>query len=271
MTTAIAWIDGRWGTPESLALPLNDRGLQLADGLFETVLVRSGAPMLLEEHLQRWQAGAELLGLGAPPDCSMVSPLLTEAVQRSHSADADAVLRLNWSRGGAGRGIDQPATGGERFWLTLEPLEPLFSAVSTVISRLEQRNASSVLSRCKSFAYGQAILARREARERGTDDALLRNTDGQLCCGTVANLLVHRHGTWLTPPVSSGCLSGVMRGACLANGLAQESDLDADLQRGDQALLINSLSCRPIHSVDGIELSPIEETTARQIWTQLLK
>ena len=269
MTTAIAWIDGRWGTPGSLDLPLNDRGLQLADGLFETVLVRRGAPMLLEEHLQRWQAGAELLGLGAPPDRPMVSPLLTEAVQRSHSADA--VLRLNWSRGGAGRGIDPPATGGEHFWLTLEPFEPLFSAVSTVISRLEQRNASSVLSRCKSFAYGQAILARREARQRGTDDALLRNTDGQLCCGTVANLLVHRHGTWLTPPVSSGCLPGVMRGCCLASGLAQESDLETDLKRGDQALLINSLSCRPIHSVDGIELSPIEETTAQQIWTHLLR
>ena len=269
MTTAIAWIDGRWGTPGSLDLPLNDRGLQLADGLFETILVRRGAPMLLEEHLQRWQAGAELLGLGAPPDRSMVSPLLTEAVQRSHSADA--VLRLNWSRGGAGRGIDPPPTGGERFWLTLEPFQPLFSTVSTVISRLEQRNASSVLSRCKSFAYGQAIQARREARQRGTDDALLRNTDGQLCCGTVANLLVQRNGIWLTPPVSSGCLPGVMRSACLANGLAQEHDLEADLQRGDQALLINSLSCRPIHSVDGIELSPIEETTARQIWTHLLK
>ena len=62
-----------------------------------------------------------------------------------------------------------------------------------------------------------------------------------------------------------------MRGCCLASGLAQESDLETDLKRGDQALLINSLSCRPIHSVDGIELTPIEETTAQQIWTHLLK
>ncbi|MGE4580869.1 MAG: aminotransferase class IV [Synechococcus sp.] len=271
MTTTIAWIDGRWGTPASLVLPLDDRGLLLADGLFETVLVRDSQPMLLDAHLQRWQAGADLLGLGAPPDRSMLSPLLTEAVRRSHSAEGDAVLRLNWSRGGAGRGIDPPANSEERFWLTLERFKPLFSAVTTVISRLEQRNASSTLSRCKSFAYGQAILARREARQRGADDALLRNSNGQLCCGTVANLLVRRNGTWLTPPVSSGCLPGVMRGCCLASGLAQESDLETDLKRGDQALLINSLSCRPIHSVDGIELSPIEETTAQQIWTHLLR
>ena len=82
MTTTIAWIDGRWGTPASLVLPLDDRGLLLADGLFETVLVRDSQPMLLDAHLQRWQAGAELLGLGAPPDRSMLSPLLTEAVRR---------------------------------------------------------------------------------------------------------------------------------------------------------------------------------------------
>ena len=270
MTTAIAWIDGEWGTPENLAMPLNDRGLQLADGLFETVLLRRGTPVLLEEHLQRWRAGAELLGLGTPPDHSRLQPLLTEAIQRSGTASVDAVLRLNWSRGGAERGIDPPATTRERFWLTLAPAQPLFSAMKTVISRLEQRNASSSLSRCKSFAYGQSILARREARQRGADEALLRNTAGRLCCGTVANLLVRRHGTWLTPPLESGCLPGVMRACCLASGLAREDDLGEDLLEGDQALLINSLSCRPIQSVDGVELSPIEETTARQIWTNLL-
>ena len=106
MTTAIAWIDGQWGTPGSLALPLNDRGLQLADGLFETLLLRRGTPVVLEEHLQRWRAGAELLGLGTPPDHSQLQPLLTEAIQRSGTAGVDAVLRLNWSRGGAERGID---------------------------------------------------------------------------------------------------------------------------------------------------------------------
>ena len=50
MTTALAWIDGRWGPPEQLALPLNDRGLQLAEGLFETVLLRRGVPVLLDQH-----------------------------------------------------------------------------------------------------------------------------------------------------------------------------------------------------------------------------
>ena len=41
----------------------------------------------------------------------------------------------------------------------------------------------------QTFSYGQAIQARQEAERSGVDDALLRNTEGDLCCGTVANLL----------------------------------------------------------------------------------
>ena len=51
MTTSVAWIDGKWGTAESLQLPLDDRALLLADGLFETVLIRNGEPPVSYTHL----------------------------------------------------------------------------------------------------------------------------------------------------------------------------------------------------------------------------
>ena len=45
MTASVAWIDGQWGTAASLQLPLDDRALLLADGLFETVLIHNGEPV----------------------------------------------------------------------------------------------------------------------------------------------------------------------------------------------------------------------------------
>ena len=68
MSAPIAWLgdgtgQGRWGTPQTLTLPISDRGLLLADGLFETLLVEAGHAWLLEEHLGRWQSSAALLGL----------------------------------------------------------------------------------------------------------------------------------------------------------------------------------------------------------------
>ena len=269
MTPSIAWVDGEWKAPEWPSLPLDDRGLLLADGLFETVLIQHGQPQLLEDHLHRWSTSATLLGMDAPPQSPTLEPLIHGAIERCNLTQKEGALRLNWSRGSTPqRGIGLPASGQHRFWLTLQPCTPTFSAITTISSRHERRNASSQLSRCKTFAYGQAIQARREAQAHGADDALLLNTSGAMCCGTAANLLIQRRGQWLTPALSSGCLPGVMRGRALAQGLAEEAELAAEFEPDDEALLINSLSCRPIAAHNG---KPMAATTvALELWHSLL-
>ena len=265
---AIAWIAGRWGAPGELTLPLNDRGLQLADGLFETVLIQNKQARLLEEHLQRWANGAVLMGMDSPPDQQALLPLIEDAMQRMGLGQGWGALRLNWSRGPSDdRGIALSGAMAHRFWLTLHRCQPLFGPKAVLISRSERRNADSLLSQCKSFAYGQAIQARHEASQQGADDALLLNTQGTLCCGTAANLLVLRGGQWLTPPLTSGCLPGVMRGRGLGMGLVQEAELGSTLEPNDQAMLINSLSCHPINKVNGQVLATNDGET---LWQQLL-
>ena len=240
---------GQWGSPDRLRLPLDDRGLLLADGLFETVLVARGQPCLLADHLRRWRQGAALLGLPEPPVEEALSPLIAEAIRRG--GIPWGALRLNWSRGGGGRGLDLPAPPAEplepRFWLQLTAWRPTFSPVRVVVSQTERRHPSNVASRCKTFAYGWAVQARREARAAGVDDALVRNTAGELCCATTANLVLQRGGLWFTPPTTSGCLPGVMRGRALALGLVQEAPLAPEaLEEAEAALLLNSLDCRPL-------------------------
>jgi branched-subunit amino acid aminotransferase/4-amino-4-deoxychorismate lyase len=292
---SIAWIDplasahpgaeaahGRWGSPASLTLPLDDRGLLLADGLFETVLLEEGRAWLLPAHLERWQGSSALLGMAPPPGREQLEPLILEAVARS--GIRSGALRLNWSRGSLAsdparspspaRGIDLPAPGeappSHRFWLQLSPWRPCFEPVCLIVSRTERRNAHTLLSRCKGFAYAQAIQARREARSAGADDALLLSTAGGLCCGTAANLLVRRSGRWFTPPLASGCLPGVMRAQALDQALAEEASLEPeDLATGEAALLINSLGCRPVVALEGARLAAYAQPEA--LWRSLLE
>ncbi|MFM1800484.1 MAG: hypothetical protein RLZZ117_2762 [Cyanobacteriota bacterium] len=262
---------GQWGPADRLRLPLDDRGLLLADGLFETVLVAKGRPWLLADHLSRWRQGAALLGLPEPPGEEALTPLIAEAIHRG--AIPSGALRLNWSRGGGGRGIDLPAPPAAplepRFWLQLTSWRPTFAAVRVVVSETERRHPSNVSSRCKTFAYGWAVQARREARAAGADDALVRNTAGELCCATTANLLIRRGGLWLTPPLSSGCLPGVMRGRALALGWIQEASLlPEDLHAAEAALLLNSLDCRPVRlpTPSDRALAGTEGVEARRLW-----
>jgi branched-subunit amino acid aminotransferase/4-amino-4-deoxychorismate lyase len=281
----IAWLadasgPGCWGPPEDLALPISDRGLLLADGVFETLLVEAGRAWLLKEHLDRWQRSTALLALPPPPGVAIVQPLIAEAIRRS--GIGNGALRLNWSRGSGGgggeerRGIAIPTAYTPGFWLQLSAIEPCFGTVRVIVSPTEERSATSLLSRCKSFAYGPSIQARRQALEAGADDALLRSSAGGLSCGTTANLLVRRNGTWITPPLSSGCLPGVMRQQGLKRGLLVEQPIqEQDLANCEAAWLINSLGCRPISHLDATPLAG-EGTggslgeDAETFWRQLL-
>ncbi len=287
----IAWLgnasgQGCWGPPEDLALPISDRGLLLADGLFETLLVEGGRAWLLEEHLDRWQRSAALLDLPPTPGVAIVQPLIAEAIARSGIGAAggsspSGALRLNWSRGSAGgegsRGIAIPGACTPSFWLQLSASTPCFTPLRVIVSPSEERSATSLLSRCKTFAYGPSIQARRQAREAGGDDALLRSSTGGLCCGTTANLLVWRHGRWLTPPLSSGCLPGVMRARALKRGLVAEQPIsEQDLASSGAAWLLNSLGCRPISHLGGAPLPGSQTGTEANgdpetFWRQLLR
>lgn len=281
MSGPVAWIgdpwraddSGRWGAPAALTLPLDDRGLLLADGLFETLLVEGGRPWRLAEHRQRCSGAAALLELPEPPTLERLEALVAAAV--TQSGDPGGALRWNISRGGGGRGLEPPPAGdpgaGPRFWLSYSPGGPQFTPVRLVLSRLETRNATSRLSRCKSFAYGGALLARREARRRGADDALLASSAGGLCCATAANLLVRRDGQWSTPPLGSGCLPGILRGLALAQGLAREAPLETDdLRAAEAVLLINSLGCRPVACFEGQPLPILGVHEAEALWRALL-
>ena len=290
MAAAIAWLGdgsghGCWGSPADLAIPLDDRGLLLADGLFETVLVEAGRAWLLAEHLERWQGSAALLGLPPPPGAATVESLLGAATARSGIGTAlgsSGALRLNWSRGSGdrsstSRGIDLAGNDEPRFWLQLSAIEPCFAPLRVIVSPTETRSATSLLSRCKSFAYGASIQARRQALAAGADDALLNSSSGGLCCGTSANLLVCRGGSWITPPLSSGCLPGVMRQRGLDRGLITEAPVhEDDLQNSAGALLLNSLGCRAISHLGAARLanpapSGGDSRAGETFWRQLLQ
>ena len=284
---SIGWIqrgggDGCWGAPSTLHLPADARGLLLAEGVFETVLVLNGRPQLLAAHLQRWQRGAAVLGLAAPPPPARIEPLVHQAIARS--GIATGALRLNWCRDSAPRGLAPAGAteSGELFWLQLSAMVPSFEPLTVIISPSEQRQATSLLSHCKSFGYGSALIARRQASAAGADDALLTSSAGGLCCGTAANLLVQGNDGWLTPPLNSGCLPGTMRQQAIDRGLARECPVTtADLLASAGALLLNSLGCRPIrcpqhrgsHMGDGPRVGPratVSPELAEQLWRRLL-
>jgi branched-subunit amino acid aminotransferase/4-amino-4-deoxychorismate lyase len=64
-------IDGVIAPLEHSGIPINDRGFLFGEALFETILVRNGTPVCLEDHLERLKSSIAILGW-KPPDVTQI-------------------------------------------------------------------------------------------------------------------------------------------------------------------------------------------------------
>ncbi len=230
-------------------IPPDDRGLTLGDGLFETLLARSGELMHAEAHLSRLAAGCEVLDLPAPDG----EEILEEAKSALAAAGLDggrAAVRITLTAGSGGRGLDRPAALEPRLIVTAAPSarpdRPVRLATVGV-----RRNQRSPVSALKSLSYLDQVLARREALARGAEDALMLNTADQIACASAANVFWVRDGQLETPALTCGVLPGIMRRRVLA--LARVREVTTASLDGIQAMfLTNSLvGLREVSSLDG--------------------
>lgn len=228
-----------------------DRGLTLADGLFETIAVQRGAPVRLDAHLARLAKGAAVIGLEVPFQNSDLAGALKDVAEANNISEG--VLRLTLTRGPGARGILPPPVAQPTLLITgtsrdLTPPE----AVRAVIATVTRRNEHSPLSRIKSTNCLDGILAAREASMRNVDEALLLNGAGNLAEASIANLFLVMDGQVVTPPVEDGALPGVMRAAVMGLlGAAERTLRPGDLENASEAFLTNSLGVRPLVEVDG--------------------
>jgi branched-chain amino acid aminotransferase len=255
--TDMLWLDGRLVAKKQARLDPADRGLLLADGLFETLLAQNGAIEHLIHHLQRLRNSATMLGIPLTYDAMAIAAGLDALLVATGLTQDLAALRITLTRGVGRRGLLPPDAPEPHLMMTAvayhRPQGESFSARIVAI----RRNEGSPLSRIKSLNYLDNVLALQEAVAGGADEALLRNNAGQICGGSRTNLFVVRGGQLITPPIADGVLDGIMRRVILGRAQAigcpvfEESLSPMDLLSVDEAFLSNSLmGIKPLHRID---------------------
>ena len=230
-------------------IPSDDRGLTLGDGLFETVLWEDGRLHLWAEHYARLARGCAALGLRAPDAGQALSAMLDAA--RALNGVRGAV-RLTWSAGSGGRGLDRPEPVLPRMVVTAAAATAP-TAPARLVTASTRRNEGSLASRLKTLSYLDSVLARREALAAGADEAVMLNNRGEVACAAAANLFWMRDGVLHTPALDCGVLDGLIRARMIERYDAREvrAGLDA-LRAADALYLTNSLiGVRPVGGLDG--------------------
>lgn len=236
-------------------VPVGDRGFLYGDGLFETMLMRGGEIPLISLHLARMQASARVLGIPFDPEHARRACMtLVEAAGNTRvPSGPEYVIRLTLSRGPAGkRGYQPPPdptptimVAGSRYERPAGPLSAITASFRT--------HENSPLVAHKTLSALDKVLAKSEAARTGCDEALLLNQAGRVAEGAATNLFIVRQGLWMTPPLSDGCLPGIMRQRVLnLTGGLEWKITPADLFRCDGVYLTNAVQgCLPLAALDG--------------------
>lgn len=251
------------GLVDALALPCDDRGLTLGDGLFETLRVQEGAPMRLPLHLARLRAGAAALDLPVPVDDAALERGLM-ALLAAHGGPKDAALRVTLTRGRGPRGLAVPAAVTPVLFATTGPLPAPGGPLSLVTTGV-RRAWGSPSARFKTLSYLDNVAALAEARAAGADDGLMLGAGGRPVCASAASLIAIVAGRALTPLPADGALPGTSVAVLAEMGLVTRARLSAAaLARAEAAGLVNALTgLRPIRLLDGRPLDPAHPVLER--------
>lgn len=244
-----SWVDGQ----PADALSLKDRGLAYGDGLFETVAVRGGQPLLLDRHLKRLADGC--LRLSIPVDQELIrGELLAYA-----AALGEGVLKLILTRGDSLRGYAADPAAQARRILQGSPL-PAYPAkhaeqgirLFPCATRLSKQ---PLLAGLKHLNRLEQVIARSEWQDTEHAEGLMLDQAGRVIEGVFSNLFLVRDGTLITADLKRCGVAGVMRAELLFQAQtlgipAQITDIPLEqLQWADEVFVCNSVyGVWPVHA-----------------------
>lgn len=238
------WVDGAVGAQ----VPVDDRGLNLADGVFETLRVEAGSLCVAPLHQQRMACGLVLLGFDDPNACAQqaVERVWTDLV--ADVPETDGSLRITVTRGSGPRGYSPAHAHQPRVVARFVPGLPTALAPARLVVADIPWPSQPAFAGLKLLARVEQILAAQCAQTCGADDALMLDSRGHCISSASGNLFFRRGHSLVTPALTEAGIAGTRRRAIIehwAASLGFKSEVCpvpmADLAEFDEVFMVNSI------------------------------
>lgn len=257
----MVWVNGERMASDAMHVSALDRGFTLADGVFETMLVRYGVIFRLERHLNRLRNGARVLRIGLPYSIRDWLEEPAYAAERATGAEWAAV-RLTVSRGPGVHGLAPRESTMGMVVVTTDVLPAFPAAIYdhglSALTASARRDERALTSGVKTLAYTETIAALDRARADGADEVMFLDTEGHISEASASNVFIASGGALITPPLSCGVLPGITReaiievAATLGVPVMERSVEPSELAGADEAFLTSSLrGIAPLVRMDG--------------------
>jgi len=222
------YIDGKLINKEDAKVSVFDHGLLYGDGVFEGIRSYDCIVFKLKEHIDRLYESAHSILL----EISLTRKEMINAVITTLKANKlkDAYIRLVVTRGEGDLGLDPRKCPRPTIVIITDKIvlypEQLYKEGLKIITVPTVRNLPEALNpQIKSLNYLNNILAKIEAINSGSQEAIMLNSLGFVAECTGDNVFVVKNNGLYTPPPSMGTLRGITRDTVIA--LAEKSKIRA--------------------------------------------
>jgi branched-chain amino acid aminotransferase len=258
-----AYVDGEYVPVDEARVPILDTGLTRSDLTYDVVAIWNGAFFRLDDHLDRFARGCELLHLTLPYSRSEIGSVLAELARLSGLRES--YVEVICSRGVPRRGSRDPRTYENRFYAYAIPYVWIHRdsdrvGMRAVITRSVARiPAKSVDPTVKNFHWGDLTRGLFEAYERDAKCPILLDYEGNVTEGPGYNLFALVDGRLLTP--AEGVLQGITRKTVLE--LAAEEGIETEVRPVAAAEVLSASELfatstaggvMPITNLDGVDV-----------------
>jgi branched-chain amino acid aminotransferase len=213
------WLNGKLVDREDAKISVFDHGLLYGDGVFEGIRSYGGRVFRLKEHIRRLFDSANGIRLAIPLAADELAKAVADTLQANGLKDA--YIRVVVTRGVGTLGLDPNRCQSPTVFIITDRIElyppELYENGLEIITAATMRNhPNAVNPRLKSLNYLNNILAKIEAIDAGTLEAVMLNHQGFVAECTGDNLFIVRDGVLFTPPISAGILEGITRDEIIA-------------------------------------------------------
>lgn len=267
----LAYVNGVIMPIGEARVPIEDRGYNFGDAVYEFVASYQGRLFKLTPHLERLEYSMAQLDFPALP-----REAVRQAVESLFEAAAidRAGIYIQISRGVAPRDHAIPAASEPQMVMTVR-------RVREKPAELREKGAAAITvpdirwGRCdiKTVQLLANVLAKQQALAAGAFDAIFVAETGEVREGTSSNLFIVKDGILRTHPLTPRILPGITRQIILdlsrAAGFSVEEQYDdkAALMTADEVFMTGTVTeVLPITRIDG---QPIGDGTVGPITRRL--
>ncbi len=252
----LIYLNGKYLDYSQALLPVDERGLQFADGVYEVALVWGGQFVDLDRHLERLERSAQAIELDLPFTRSEIRAVTEELLHRAEVKQAALYLQVT-------RGV---APRDHRFPAVVQPTVIAYLKDAPVDQGALQHGVKAITVpdlrwlRCdiKSVSLLPNVLARQQAANRGVREALQVRAGVGVTEGSATNIWMVHQGSIVTAPASNWILSGIVRGVVLELAQAEKMPVAErfasaeELMQMDEVFITSTTSfVMPIVEIDG--------------------